>query len=529
MGNLTPIITNYGNGIMLEAIVSGKSIVFTRFALGNGQREEDSDIIGNEIMNVGIISITKGDNYATMKAQYDNSELGGDFLCTEIGLMAKNGDDGEEHLYAYAYSEDGIDFVPAQESGSLIETELSMSVTIGSAENVYAVLSEASGYVTKIDFDRHLNAKNPHKITKEDIGLDKVENISSEEKTIEFVPTNSLMELNSGQNLSSLFGKVATAVHSLIAHLSDRVSHITSAERAEWNSKANKNHTHTPAGIGAATANHTHTPASIGASATNHTHTAAQVGASPSNHTHTAAQVGAAASGHTHTIFSNSISVNGDVTIGENRDFCGSMAGSDVWRIGGFGYDDSGYSCWDVGDNGDECVYIRQLEGASGGYGNVRRQATIFDANGKSSFPVEVTSPKVWGNNLDFWSDRKRKNIHGSLDIETSKGILFGLNPVRFDYKDEEEHREHFGYIAQDVFALMQSLGLSENCLYTAKNKPTDNRHISGDILTDEQVKEMDDADVDWGVNYIQLIAPMVQVIKAHEERINRLEGMINA
>ena len=44
-------------------------------------------------------------------------------------------------------------------------------------------------------------------------------------------------------------------------------------------SKAESNHTHTPASIGAAASDHTHTPASIGAAASNHTHTPASIGA----------------------------------------------------------------------------------------------------------------------------------------------------------------------------------------------------------------------------------------------------------
>lgn len=45
--------------------------------------------------------------------------------------------------------------------------------------------------------------------------------------------------LSSGEKLSVAFGKIAKAVSSLISHLADTVSHITSTERTSWNGKLN--------------------------------------------------------------------------------------------------------------------------------------------------------------------------------------------------------------------------------------------------------------------------------------------------
>lgn len=66
--------------------------------------------------------------------------------------------------------------------------------------------------------------------------------------------------------------------------------HVTAAQKTAWDSKAEGNHSHTPAAIGAAPASHTHDYA-----ASNHTHTPASIGAAPASHTHNYA-----ASNHTH-------------------------------------------------------------------------------------------------------------------------------------------------------------------------------------------------------------------------------------
>lgn len=101
-------------------------------------------------------------------------------------------------------------------------------------------------------------------------------------------------------------------------HSQNGTVHVTAAQKTAWDGKADGDHTHTPASIGAAPASHTHdyaapdhthTPASIGAApashthnyaAANHTHTADSVGAAPASHTHTPASIGAAPASHTH-------------------------------------------------------------------------------------------------------------------------------------------------------------------------------------------------------------------------------------
>ena len=72
-------------------------------------------------------------------------------------------------------------------------------------------------------------------ITKSNIGLSNVPNVSTNNQTPTYTVATSDEELSSGEKLSVAFGKIAKAVKSLISHMADSVAHITSSERTAWN------------------------------------------------------------------------------------------------------------------------------------------------------------------------------------------------------------------------------------------------------------------------------------------------------
>ena len=132
------------------------------------------------------------------------------------------------------------------------------------------------------------NKSNPHGVTKEQLGLGNVPNVSTNNQTPTYAASSNLSELVSGEILSTAFGKLSKAISSLISHLGNinnphgvtkaqiglgnvtntsdankpistatqaalnlkadsssltnhagnNVMHITSAERSLWNSKA---------------------------------------------------------------------------------------------------------------------------------------------------------------------------------------------------------------------------------------------------------------------------------------------------
>ena len=103
------------------------------------------------------------------------------------------------------------------------------------------VLSTAFGKLAKAvsDLISHLgNKNNPHTVTKAQIGLGNVPDVSTNDQTPTYSDTTTLATLSSGEKLNVAFQKIKLAISRLITHLADTVSHITSAERSLWNSKA---------------------------------------------------------------------------------------------------------------------------------------------------------------------------------------------------------------------------------------------------------------------------------------------------
>jgi hypothetical protein len=74
----------------------------------------------------------------------------------------------------------------------------------------------------------------------------------------------------------------------------------------------------------------------------------------------------------------------------------GTMAGNDIWRIGGAGTaTDVGYMELATADNGNEPIYVRQYNGGS--FNTLVRTATLLDGSGNTSFPGTVTASTFSG------------------------------------------------------------------------------------------------------------------------------------
>ena len=107
-------------------------------------------------------------------------------------------------------------------------------------------------------------------------------------------------------------------------------------------------------------------------------------------------------------------------------------------------------------------------------------------------------------------SDRREK--HDIKDIESEKIVEFlnDLSPVFYRFNDKPE-KLYAGLIAQDVEEVMQKHSISEDFGLLDKSPKLD-----------EDGNET--GDYSYGLNYGQLIAPMLSVIQKQESRITELE-----
>lgn len=136
----------------------------------------------------------------------------------------------------------------------------------------------------------------------------------------------------------------------------------------------------------------------------------------------------------------------------------GKMADNDFWRVQGFAfgvkksvasdeliYEDNGYLEIATSDNGTEPIYVRQYAANEEGtepFSSVVRSATIFDANGNTTFPGVL-----YAGSFQATSDRKLKKDF--QDIQKPGTILKGIKGCSYGRLDMPGR--YVGVIAQDV------------------------------------------------------------------------------
>ncbi len=227
-------LTNAGRQLIIKAHTGDCSIVFTRLGIGNGDPPNDLNSITtlmNTIKTVSINTITQGEGSVTLSCTLDNANLQAGFWWKEIGVYATDPDIGEV-LYAYAHSGEFADFIPAFTTQNYFRTTINLTVVVGDATNVSAVIGEYVGYATTEEFDDHKNDNtNPHRVTAEQVGLGNVPNVATNDQQPTYSAANSVAEINSGENLSVVFGKIKTAIAALIAHFNATNPHfVTKAQ-----------------------------------------------------------------------------------------------------------------------------------------------------------------------------------------------------------------------------------------------------------------------------------------------------------
>lgn len=79
----------------------------------------------------------------------------------------------------------------------------------------------------------HIGSRsNPHGVTKTQVGLENVPNVTTDDQTPTFTQTAELENLSSGEKLTVLLGKIAKAVADYISHKTDTILHLPSGGTA---------------------------------------------------------------------------------------------------------------------------------------------------------------------------------------------------------------------------------------------------------------------------------------------------------
>ena len=253
----TPIITTAGKDAGINVIFGQGTLEFNRVVIGNG-RIAPADIAAasdgaSEVIDAELVGYESQGDSMLLHFTFNNKELEKGFDWTEYGVFAKytpnDGTAATTILYCYAYdTTESPESVPAfTGSTSYYKAKFDLGVSVGNAELVTVNLGDYTDFVAKEELQAHeANTNNPHGVTKAQVGLSNVENVSVNDARPTFTEAASLVNIVSGETATGLWGKVKKAISTLISHLS-----------------ASNPHSITPSKIGAAASTHNHSASEI--------------------------------------------------------------------------------------------------------------------------------------------------------------------------------------------------------------------------------------------------------------------------
>jgi hypothetical protein len=573
MSLLTPRLTEEGLA-MIVAAMNGDSITFTKAVIGNTTTAPANPTALTDVVSPMVTAyftaITEGENFVSLAAAFDNLEIAEGAYASELGLYAKDSENLEK-LYAYVYVGENADYIPAASSGRTVQNQMTIVVAVGDAEEVSAVLVDTAAYATREEFNAHVqNHNNPHHVTKEQVGLDKVENNFFVDNNIVVDQLTTADNLVTGDTLRQAMSKIYYWIQKMVAPGFVPTSGYGNAGNA-WNGvgmtgdiwfQGNGNN---PRGIGGhMSQNDAWRMIGFGDSSI-----------SPKNDSTSendcgVLEIATADNGVEPIVFRQYTSgdqkvfnkivrtlflldSNGDTSIPGNlwmeeptvkrnydKMIGGTQSGNDFVVIrfgantslnpGNNNNDGTAFLEFAVGDDAvtpyAEPIIATQYSGSynprKNGFGTAQRRAYILNGAGNTVFPGSCTAKSH-----PTSSDLKKKDVHGKVDLETAEKLIMGLDPILYNFK--EQWKESAGFGAQDVYKLTQEIGLEDNGLYRATKMSESEEIAEGVEYHDSDINAHDDADIEWNLNYMEFIPYLVKVVQDQQMRLFDQEKRIEA
>ena len=213
-------VTNAGVDALKKAI-GGKKVTITAAKSGTGAVAEsklkEQSALSGTVRNVTIANATSQSEGYRVTLRITNTDVKSSYTFKQLGVFAKI-DNGSEILFAILQSENG-ETVP--DESELYTYDVSLIIAISDTSNITVNVDKTS-YVTEEELDEHkTDTSNPHGVTKAQVGLGNVPNVSTNDQTPTYTIPTANAELTSGEKLGTALGKIARAVASLIAHIAN--------------------------------------------------------------------------------------------------------------------------------------------------------------------------------------------------------------------------------------------------------------------------------------------------------------------
>ncbi|HBH95373.1 MAG TPA: hypothetical protein DDX91_06445, partial [Ruminococcaceae bacterium] len=220
------VITDSGLSVLAEGILEG-SVLITSAAGGESCSSADLLSEMSEIapplhtLNTAGVGIDGGK--AVVRVRVQNKGVRESFVLRQIGLFAKIKDSKASPVLMAVIQDKNGEVVPSEKENPEFLLEFDLVIPIENKGNMEIVLSPNT-FATLEDLEERdgvislhtENRENPHGVTKEQVGLGNVPNVSTDNQTPTYTVAANLSELSSGEKLSAAFGKIAKAVKTII-------------------------------------------------------------------------------------------------------------------------------------------------------------------------------------------------------------------------------------------------------------------------------------------------------------------------
>ena len=138
---------------------------------------------------------------------------------------------------------------------------------------------------------------------------------------------------------------------------------------------------------------------------------------------------------------------------------------------------------------------------------------------GKSSFHWR----NIYANNGTIQtSDRTKKTNINSLETQQAQLFINGLNPVSYKMLDGTSGRTHYGFIAQDIEELMNSLNMdsSDFAGFIKSPKKVIKYEDENGKKLENPIEEIIEDEYDYALRYDEFIAPLIKVVQEQQKTI---------
>ena len=219
------VLTN--KWLALQAkLIAGTTLNITRAVTGSGYvtpglLQQQTAVTGiKQTLNFRPITYPESGK-CCVPAYLTNDGLATGYTAMQVGLYATDPDEGEI-LYFIAQAASGTGTViPSATEMPGFNAEWNLYFQYGQADTVNVTV-DPSNTVSLAEFEAHTeDTSNPHSVTKAQVGLENVPNVTTNNQAPTYSEAASLATLTSGETLATAFGKIKKAIASLISHLSN--------------------------------------------------------------------------------------------------------------------------------------------------------------------------------------------------------------------------------------------------------------------------------------------------------------------